>query len=166
MPQMCFLVGMIHLPTVATGAHHIAHARGQMSLATRFGDETPSTGRTRDPLFKCASHLNVTARAPLFTYVNPRVVVSHVPIITIVVPFYKGWHGGNHAIVIVCVVHIQFVLRLVVSLIDNRIEVVPGADVELVGRPQGRLELLPLRSAAQDAFGDTFEKNIYILLVG
>ena len=56
-------------------------------------------------------------------------------------------------------VHIQFVLCLVGSLIDDRIEVVPGDDVELVGRAQGCLELFPLRSAAQDACRDTFEKK-------
>ena len=45
------------------------------------------------------------------------------------------------------------------SLIDDAIEEVPGDDVELVDRAQGCLELLPLQSATQDAFRDTFEKK-------
>ena len=157
------VVGVIHLPAVATGAHHVAHARGQMSLATCIGHKVPSTGQTRDPLFKRASRLSVTAHAPLFTYVTPRVVVSNVTIMAIAVPFYKGGHGGNHAIVILRVVHEQFVLCLVGSLVDDSVEVVPGDDVELVGRAQGRLELLPVRSASQDACRDTFEKKESLL---
>ena len=45
------------------------------------------------------------------------------------------------------------------ALVDDCVEVVPGDDVELIGHVQGCLELFPLRSAAQDTFGDTFEKN-------
>ena len=77
----------------------------------------------------------------------------------IVVPFYKGGHGGNHAIVILCVVHVQFVLCFVGSFVDDHIEEVPGDDAELVSRAQGCLDLLPLRSATQDACRDTFEKE-------
>ena len=127
-------VGAIHLPAVVTGAHHVAHALGQMNLVTCVGHEVPSTGWTQDPLFKCASHLSVTAGAPLFTHMTPQVAVPYVAIVAIVVSFYKGGHRGNHAIVIVRVVNIQFVLRLVGSLIDNGVEEIPGDDVQLVGR--------------------------------
>ena len=61
------------------------------------------------------------------------------------------------------VVHVHFVLCLVGSLVHNGIEEVPGYDVQLVGWTQGCLELLPLRSATKDAWGDTFEKKESLL---
>ena len=96
---------------------------------------------------------------PLLAHMTPQVVVSDLTVIAIIDPFHKGGHGCNNTIVIVCVVQIQFVLHLVRSFIHDRIEEVPGDEVQLVGRAQGCLELLPLLSAANDALRHTFEKK-------
>ena len=50
------------------------------------------------------------------------------------------------------------------SLIHNSIEEVPGDDVQLVGRSQGSLELLPLLLTAKDAWKYTFEKKESLLV--
>ena len=99
---------------------------------------------------KHASSLRLTALAPLLAHMDPQVVVSYMAVITIVVPFHKGGHGCDDTIVIVCVVQIQLVLHLVRSLIHNSIKEVLGDDVQVVGRSQGSLELLPLLSTAKD----------------
>ena len=101
----------------------------------------------------------MTAHAPLLTHMTPQVVVSHMAIITIVDPFYKGGHGSDHAIIIVCVLHIPFVLCLVMSLVHNSSVEVPGDDVQVVGQAQRCVELLPLWSATKDAVRDTFGKK-------
>ena len=67
----------------------------------------------------------MTTLAPLLTHMTPRVVVSHVAVITILGLFYKGRHGSDHAIMIARVVHMQFVLHLVRSIIHNGIVEVP-----------------------------------------
>ena len=78
---------------------------------------------------------------------------SYMAVITIVVPFHKGGHGCDYTIVIVCVVQIQLVLHVVRSLIPNSIEEVPGDDMQLVGRSQGSLKLLPLLSLKRTPLG-------------
>ena len=71
-------------------------------------------------------------------------VVSHLAIMAIVEPFHKGGHGCDDIIATIYVVHIQFVLCLVRSLVHY--DVVEGAedDAQLVGRTQGCLKLIPL----------------------
>ena len=65
---------------------------------------------------------------------------------------------------IVHVVHVQFVLCLVGSLVYNGIVEVPGDDVQLVGWAQGHLGLLPLRSAAKATLRYTFETKESLLV--
>ena len=91
-------------------------------------------------------------------------VVSYVAVIAIVGPFHKGGHGCDDTIVTVCMVHIQLVLHLVRSLVHDCTVEIPGDDVQLVGRSQGRLELLPLLPAAKDAWRYTFEKKERLLV--
>ena len=79
-------------------------------------------------------------------------------------PFHKGGHGCNNTIVIVCIVQIQFVLHLVRSLVHNSIEEISRDDVQLVGRSQGSLELLPLPSTSKDTLRYTFEKKESLLV--
>ena len=107
-----FGVGVIHLPVVVTGAHHIANTRGQMGLVIHVRHKSPSARWTWHPLLKRASRLSVTALAPLFAHMNPQVVVSYVTVIAIVAPFHKSGHRCDDTIVIVCVVQIQFVFTL------------------------------------------------------
>ena len=95
---------------------------------------------------------------------DPTVVVSHVTVIAIVGLFHKGGHGCDDIIVTVYVVHIQFVLCLVRALVHDDIVEVAGDDVQLVGRAQGHLELLPLRSVAKDAWRYPFEKRKRLLV--
>ena len=78
----------------------------------------------------------------------------------IVRPFHKGGHRCDDTIVTVYVVQIQLVLSLVRPLIHN--STIPGDNVQLVGRAQGRLELLPLMPAAKDVWRHTFEKKVVI----
>ena len=79
-------------------------------------------------------------------------VVSHVAIIAIVGPFHKGSHGCDDVIVTIYMVHVQFVLCLVRSLLHDDIVEITGDDALLVGRAQGHLELLPLLGSAKDAW--------------
>ena len=90
--------------------------------------------------------------------------VSHVTVVAIVGPFHKGSHGCDDAIVTGCVVHIQFVLCLVRSLIHDGVVEIPGDDVHLVGQSQGCLELLPLWSAIKEAWRYNFEKKERLLM--
>ena len=89
--------------------------------------------------------------------VDPKVIVTHVAIMTIVCSFHKGFHGGDDVVVIAYVVQIQFVLNLVRSLILN--STIPGDNVQLVSRSQGHLESVPLSLPAWDTWRHTFEKK-------
>ena len=74
---------------------------------------------------------------------TPQVIVSNMACVTVVDPFHKGWHAGNHRVVLLGVIQVQFVGYIVGSLKDNSVEEVSGHNNELVGRAKGCLELGP-----------------------
>ena len=82
----------------------------------------------------------------------------------IVGPFHKGGHGCDDVIATIYVVHVQFVLCLVRSLVHDDIVEGAGDDAQLVGRTQGHLELIPLLGTAKDAWRYPFEKKEKLLV--
>ena len=92
------------------------------------------------------------------------VVVSHMAIMAIVGLFHKGGHGCDDVIATVYVVHVQFVLCLVRSLVHDDVVVGAGDDAQLVGRAQGILEMIPLLGTAKYAWRYPFEKKEKLLV--